>query len=104
MMPQLTQESSGEYSLTGSLNFDTVAALHHETQIDMSKGEVLVSLRHVDQSDSAGLALLVEWARLADKSRCSLRYTDIPAQLQTLIDVTGLNPILNRDAGSNAAP
>jgi phospholipid transport system transporter-binding protein len=97
-MPQLTQESSGDYSLTGPLNFNTVTALHREAQIDMSKSQVSVSLRHVDHSDSAGLALLVEWVRLADKHRCSLRYTDIPAQLQILIDVTGLRTILNSAA------
>lgn len=97
-MPQLIQEPSGDYSLTGPLNFNTVAALHREAQIDMSKSQVSVSLRQVDQSDSAGLALLVEWVRLADKHRCDLRYTDIPAHLQTLIDVTGLRSILNQAA------
>ncbi len=97
-MPQLTQESSGDYSLTGALNFNTVTALYHEAQIDMSNNQVSVSLRHVDQSDSAGLALLVEWVRVADKRRCSLRYTDIPTHLQTLIDVTGLRSVLNQAA------
>ncbi len=97
-MPQLTHESSGDYSLSGPLNFDTVTALYNDAQIDMSSSQVSVSLRDVDQSDSAGLALLVEWVRLADKRRCSLRYTNVPAHLQTLIDVTGLRPILNRTA------
>lgn len=96
-MPQLIQESPGDYSLTGPLNFNTVTALHREAQIDMSKSHVSVNLRHVDHSDSAGLALLVEWVRLANQRRCSLRYTDIPANLQTLIDVTGLRPILNQE-------
>ncbi len=97
-MPQLTHETSGEYSLSGPLIFDTVTALYNDAQIDMSNSQVSVSLHHVDKSDSAGLALLVEWVRVADKHRCSLRYTDIPAHLQTLIDVTGLSPILNRAA------
>lgn len=98
MIPHLTQDSSGEYSLSGPLNFKTVTALHREAQIDMSKKQVSISLRQVDHSDSAGLALLVEWARLADKHRCRLRYTDIPPTLQTLIDVTGLRAILNQAA------
>jgi phospholipid transport system transporter-binding protein len=95
-MPQLTQEPSGDYLLTGSLNFDTVPGLHREARIDMSKSQVSMSLRNVDHSDSAGLALLVEWVRIADKRRCNLRYTNIPAHLQTLIDVTGLHTILNQ--------
>lgn len=95
-MPQLTQEPSGDFSLSGSLNFNNVTALYNNAYIDMSKDHVSVSLRHVDHSDSAGLALLVEWLRLAEKRQCRLRYTDIPAHLQTLIDVTGLRPILNQ--------
>ncbi len=99
MTPRLTQESSGEYLLSGSLNFTTVTPLYREAHIDLSGNQVSVSLRDVEHSDSAGLALLVEWVRLADRQQCALRYTDIPTHLQTLIDVTGLHPILNQAAG-----
>lgn len=98
MIPKLTREPSGDYSLSGSLSFSNVPALYNDSSIDMSKDHVSVSLRDVDQSDSAGLALLVEWLRLAEKRRCRLTYTDIPSHLRTLIDVTGLSPIIDQAA------
>jgi phospholipid transport system transporter-binding protein len=45
----------------------------------------------VSRADSAGLALLVEWQRLARRAGRELRFTDIPEQVQSLIHVSGLS-------------
>ncbi len=99
MKPELKRESAGSYSLSGALNFETVASLYDDADIDMTEREVSVSLREVRDVDSAGLALLVEWCRQAEQHECRLQLQGIPPHLQNLIDVMGLKDILNRAEG-----
>ena len=98
MKPVLAQQSAGHYTLSGPLTFETVTALYEDARIELDRDRVSVDLASVTHADSAGLALLVEWATQAAKKHCILRYQGIPDQLQTLLHVSGLEQVLNCDA------
>jgi phospholipid transport system transporter-binding protein len=76
----------GERSrVVGSLEFATVAKLLPLGTNAIENGHAaVIDLAGVTDSDSSGLALLIEWLSVARASRRSLRYENMPAQLHQL--------------------
>ena len=69
----------------GSLEFATVAKLLPLGTSAIENGHAsVIDLAGVTDSDSSGLALLIEWLSVAKGSRRSLRYENMPAQLHQL--------------------
>lgn len=89
----MNQDSSltvheGTIKVHGPLTFATVPSLFIESSSIITASEtVTIDLQDVSRSDSAGIALLVEWLRTAG-SRA--RFVNVPAQLRRLIHVSGL--------------
>jgi len=82
-------------TVSGMLTFDTVAALYKTADSWFAgEGEMVIDLAQVSRADSAGLALMVEWLRRARAVGRRLRFANIPAQMQTLIRVNGLQDAL----------
>lgn len=76
----------GERSrVVGSLEFATVAKLLPLGTAAIEGGQAaIVDLAGVTDSDSSGLALLIEWLSVAKAAQRSLRYENMPAQLHQL--------------------
>jgi len=87
-------------TVTGVLTFDTVSGLYKTSDRWFAgEGEMVIDLAQVTRADSAGLALMVEWLRRAQVAGRSLRFANIPEQMQTLIRVNGLQgAILNSNS------
>ena len=81
--------------VAGELTFETVPALYQDS-LGWFAGasELVIDLAQVTRADSAGLALLIEWLRGAEKAGCKLQYNNIPQQVQNLIRINGLNGTL----------
>lgn len=86
----------GERScVNGVLHFTTVTALLSEGSAAIGNGRAaVIDLAGVKDSDSSGLALLVEWLSIARASRRSLRYENIPAQLHQLARLSEVEELL----------
>jgi phospholipid transport system transporter-binding protein len=84
----------GRAHVHGALSFATVTALLADSSEAIAGGRAaLIDLKGVTASDSAGLALLIEWLSIARAAGRDLRYESIPAQLLQLArlsDVEGL--------------
>jgi phospholipid transport system transporter-binding protein len=76
----------GERSrVVGSLEFATVAKLLPLGTAAIEGGHAaVIDLAGVTDSDSSGLALLIEWMSVSKEAGRSLRYENMPAQLQQL--------------------
>ena len=76
----------GERSrVVGALEFATVAKLLPLGTAAIESGHAaVIDLAGVTDSDSSGLALLIEWLSVAKESRRSLSYENMPAQLHQL--------------------
>jgi phospholipid transport system transporter-binding protein len=90
----LTVDGEGRVRVEGALGFATVAALLPlgEHAIHESQARVM-DLSGVTSSDSAGLALLIEWQSIARAAARALTYEHLPEsllQLARLSDVEGL--------------
>ncbi|MHB8454316.1 MAG: STAS domain-containing protein [Acidiferrobacterales bacterium] len=84
--------SAAEVKLvSGPLVFDTVPDIYSSsTGWFTGTGDLILDLEAVTQSDSAGLGLLIEWLRLARAAGRTLKFINVPSQMQVLIRVNGL--------------
>jgi phospholipid transport system transporter-binding protein len=92
---QLKKLDTGEIQVSGMLGFADVAALL-KTSMGLFDGQLALffDLERVEKTDSAGLALLLEWMALARKSGQSIAFKKIPKQMLEIAHVSGLEEIL----------
>jgi phospholipid transport system transporter-binding protein len=90
----VTQE--GEHArVNGVLHFTTVTALLRSGSEAIANGRAaVIDLAGVKDSDSSGLALLIEWLSIARAERKSLRYENIPMQLHQLARLSEVEELL----------
>ena len=99
--PTLVAQGEGSYLLSGDLSFTTVTALLQQTRTLCNGGGSLnVDLSGVSRSDSAGVALLLEWLRLAQTQNATITFSNIPAQMWALIEVSDLDDRLPLELAS----
>ena len=82
--------------VSGVLDFETVPVLSRQSaKLFKDKNSIIVNLEKVNNANSAGLALLVSWARLAKEQKIKISFINIPSQLRALIKVCRLESVLN---------
>lgn len=92
---RLERLDAGRSALFGPLTFDTVPQLFQQgRQLFNDGAAVVLDLAGVERSDSAGLALLVGWMRLARQQKGSITFGNVPAQLVGLARVGGVEALL----------
>ncbi len=92
---QITRLDDGRIKVSGFLGFGYVATLLDDSKVFFSGQEPLAfDLASVGKIDSAGLALLIEWMCMAEKSGQRISFEHIPKQLLDIARVSGLDEIL----------
>lgn len=92
---RLEAVAAGRLKLVGELSFRSVPELL-ETSLEMIREvpEITVDLADVERSDSAGVALLVEWMREVRRQGKSITYLNIPSQMLAIARVSSLDTVL----------
>src|SRR5262252_1213862 len=96
---RLAPGAPGTLSAEGPLTFTSacrayesgVAALGRATAAKLE-----IDCRGITSSDSAGLAVLLEWLSLAKRAGRSLRYTQLPPELAALARISDVEDLLER--------
>lgn len=94
---ELRDEGEGHFVLTGDMTFGTAERIlrasedpfEHHTRIE-------VDLSGVGKSDSAGLALLLEWITWANHTVREIRFVDIPERIVAIAKTTEVDDLLAR--------
>ena len=88
--------SDGERArVLGSLHFTTVSELLTAGVAAINAGRAaVIDLAGVTASDSAGLALLIEWLSVAKSAGRTLRFENIDSQLQQLARLSEVEELL----------
>ena len=82
-------------SVVGPLDFGTVTRLLPLGSAAIAAGQAsIIDLRGVADSDSSGLALLIEWLSVAKAAGRSLRYENTPGQLHQLARLSEVDELL----------
>ncbi|MDR9436563.1 MAG: STAS domain-containing protein [Thiohalophilus sp.] len=89
-------QDDNSYLISGELNMQTVPGLLQQVEpiLGRSQGEVCFDLQAVTRSDSAGLALLVEWMQFARQQDRKLTFRNLPDQLRDIARISGLEDLL----------
>jgi phospholipid transport system transporter-binding protein len=94
-MASLEDLGSGNFAAHGELALGSVAHLLQESkQLFQKAFPKSIDFTDVTRTDSAGVALLVEWFRQAKAQQRELRYINAPAQMMAIIRVADLDDIL----------
>lgn len=99
MSAQTISGEAGRFQVSGELSFSTVNAVlaqSRETLFAHPAGQLELDLGGVTRVDSAGLALLIQWMRMARAANCEIRFHRLPEQLLAIAragELDGLLPV-----------
>ena len=95
MSAQLSSSSPGVYKLAGSLDFDSVPTLLEQSRTAFSgQSSIVADLADVAHSNSAGLALLLEWQAWAVNEGWTLTLQNLPDSLRQIAQVCEVESLL----------
>lgn len=98
-MVEFDTETDGQVALRGELTFKTVMEVIQRGCEQVSSGSpTVVDLAGLSRCDSAGLALLVEWSRVARACNTELRIVGASDQLLGLALTSNLQFLFHSDA------
>ncbi|MDO9270694.1 MAG: STAS domain-containing protein [Methylobacter sp.] len=88
----IIRESNGHFVIDGDLTFATIdkQTLKSFSFLKAAK-EVTIDLSRVSNTDSAGLALMIEWIKYSRHNRTQIAFKNIPEQLLNLAKLSGFD-------------
>jgi len=96
---ELQQSSPGKYAARGPLTFAT-ARLARETGLAALRAadtsQIEVDCSGITASDSAGMTVLIDWLAFAECSGRSLRFSNLPAQVQAIARISDVLELLEK--------
>lgn len=88
----IIKQSNGHFVIDGDLTFATIdkQTLKSFSFLKTAK-EITIDLGRVSCTDSAGLALMIEWIKYSRHNRTQLSFKNIPEQLLNLAKLSGFD-------------
>lgn len=81
--------------VSGELSFATVnSVLSQSNEVFAPAADLNIDLAAVTRSDSAGVALLIDWIRTANRSHKKIVFQNIPAQMLAIASASGFDELL----------
>lgn len=94
---ELKDNGDGRFALSGEMSFETAERILHDSEQPFSQHTRLeIDLSGVTKSDSAGLALLLEWVTWANHTVREIRYVDMPERVLAIAKTTEVDNLLTR--------
>jgi phospholipid transport system transporter-binding protein len=85
----------GRFRVSGVLDASSTPALLAAAEERFANEKSIeVDFAPVTESDSAGLALLIEWMRIARRQHQKLRFANVPAQVSALARISEVDDLL----------
>jgi phospholipid transport system transporter-binding protein len=94
---EFRERGDGHFELVGDLSFQTaVKALEDSKSLFSAHSSIELDLAGVRRADSAGLALMLEWVNWARNNAHELRFSNIPAQIISIAQISEVEDMLYR--------
>lgn len=92
---QLTDLGDGRFALSGVLTFKNVSLVLKESlELFEHYTQLEIDLAGIEQADSAGLALLLEWVNWAKYSVREIRFLNLPEQVLAMARISEVDNFL----------
>lgn len=96
----LQDRGDGRFALSGDLDFGNAARVMDEGEAAFgAHPRVEVDLADVGRVDSAGLAVLLEWAVAAREAGRVVRYCNLPSAVSALAGISDVSELLDASTG-----
>jgi phospholipid transport system transporter-binding protein len=93
----LEDRGDGRFVLSGDMTFDTVDRILKASEAPFEEHSQLeIDLSGVANSDSAGLALLLEWVTWANHTVREIRFAGMPERVMAIARTTEVDGLLTR--------
>ena len=93
----LTDLGNGRFALSGDMSLDTAERILQTSEEMFSQyTQIEVDLSAVEHSDSAGLALLLEWITWANHTVREIRFLGMPERVLAIAQTTEVDHLLKR--------
>lgn len=94
---KLEDLGEGRFSLSGEMSFDTAERILKDSgELFEEHTQLEIDLSGVTDSDSAGLALLLEWVTWANHTVREIRFTGMPERVLAIARTTEVEKLLSR--------
>jgi phospholipid transport system transporter-binding protein len=94
---KLKDLGGGRFTLSGRMTFDTAGQILRDSEGPFEEHtRIEVDLASVDETDSAGLALLLEWITWANHTVREIRFTEMPERIKAIAKTTEVDHLLKR--------
>lgn len=106
-MSSATLEAAGDgrFRVTGVLDAVTAPKLLRESDARFANApgaSLHIDLSGVTESDSAGLALLLEWLRIARRRQQTVHFANVPDQIAALARISEVESLILPSSPANA--
>ena len=92
---KLESLGGGRFRVSGVLDASTARDVLEQSESRFAQSqEIDVDLGGVGESDSAGLAVLIEWLRAARKGGRVIRFANVPAQIDALARISEVEDLI----------
>ena len=94
---KLEDRGGGNFALSGQMVFDTAGQILYDSEeMFEAHTRIEVDLSGVTDTDSAGLALLLEWITWANHTVREIRFIETPAKIDAIAKTTEVDHLLRR--------
>lgn len=94
---ELRDLGEGRFALVGDMTFDTAERILRTSEAPFEQyTRIEVDFHEVTDSDSAGLALLLEWITWANHTVREIRFVSLPERIVAIAKTTEVDHLLNR--------
>ena len=98
---RLESLGEGRFRVSGVLDASTAAEVLEESESRFTQApKIDVDFTGVGESDSAGLALLIEWLRRARQSGKEIHFANLPAQIEALARISEVEDLIGAPAAT----
>ncbi len=93
----LEDRGDGNFCLSGEMTFETAERILQASEAPFEgHTRIEIDLSGVTQSDSAGLALLLEWVTWANHTVREIRFSGMPDRVMAIAKTTEVDGLLTR--------
>lgn len=83
------------FFVAGHLNFSNVMSIYQKSLLELNKcSSFEFDFSQLKSSNSAGLALIIEWVKLAKQVNKPIRFFSLSQDLMSIAKVTGLSQLI----------
>lgn len=96
-MTSTVEAGPGRIRVKGALTFATARATRIaglEAIAASQGGEIVVDCGSITESDSAGLAVLLDWLGAAQRRQATLRFSNVPERLNAIAQISEIEEAL----------